>query len=388
MIEKCINLCYNKHMSYLYFDNASTTRVAPEVLDVYNKASEEFYNPSALYTPSMSVKNQIEMAREQILRFLGGANKSTFIFTSSATESNSAVINSCIKRKDKKYIVSAGEHSSIYNTAKHLISLGYNIEFAPLNQDGTVNQEVLYSMIDSDTDFVSIIHTSNETGAVNDIRAISKKCKAINPNIIVHSDGVQSIGKFRVNMIDLGVDYYTISSHKINGIKGVAGLYVANPSKFAPFIIGGGQEMNLRGGTENFAGIMAFAKAISLCNYNKDMSSYKQALIDNITLPCKVISNSKCVPNIISICFPNLRGETLVHMLEEDGFLIGTGSACNSKNTVNRVLREMGVDSNYILGAIRISFEHDCKIDNVINLAKCINKNVQDYYARTGQKKG
>ncbi len=373
-------------MSYLYFDNASTTRVANEVLEVYIKASEEFYNPSALYTPALSVKNQIEMAREQILRNIGGANKSSFIFTSSATESNSTVLNTCVKRKDKKYIVSAGEHSSIYNTAKHLISLGYNIEFAPLNPDGTVNQEILFSMIDSNTDMVSIIHVSNETGAINDIKSISKKCKSINPNIIIHSDGVQALNKFRVNMIELGVDFYTISSHKINGVKGVAGLYIANPNRFTPLIHGGGQEMNLRGGTENFPAIMAFAKAVSMYKDNTtEMHALKNALLNNITMPYKLISTNVCVPNIISICFPNLRGETLVHMLEEDGFLIGTGSACNSKNTVNRVLNEIGVDNTYILGAIRISFEHDCKMDDVLSLAKAINKNVQEYYSRTGQ---
>ena len=119
-----------------------------------------------------------------------------------------------------------------------------------------------------------------------------------------------------------------------------------------------------------------------------EMHTLKNALLYNITMPYKLISTNVCVPNIISICFPNLRGETLVHMLEDDGFLIGTGSACNSKNTVNRVLNEMGVDSNYILGAIRISFEHDCKMEDVINLAKAIDKNVNEYYTRTGQIKG
>ena len=129
-------------MNYRYFDNAATTRVDSEVLQAYNDACNDFYNPSSLYTPSLSVKNRIEMARESILRYLGGANKSTLIFTSCATESNNAVLRNCIKRKDKKYIISAGEHSSTYNTAKAMINEGYNIEFAPLNEDGTVNQEV------------------------------------------------------------------------------------------------------------------------------------------------------------------------------------------------------------------------------------------------------
>lgn len=371
-------------MNYRYFDNAATTRVNDEVLQAYNDACREFYNPSSLYTPSLMVKNKIEMARESILRYLGGVNKSTFIFTSCATESNNAVLRNCIKRKDKKYIVSAGEHSSIYNTAKALINEGYNIDFAPLNADGSVNQEVLFSMIDNKTDFVSLIHVSNETGAVNDIKYIAKRCKQINPNIVIHSDGVQALHKLKINLVNMGVDFYTISSHKINGVKGIAGLYIANPNKFTPLIYGGGQEMNLRGGTENFPAVMAFAKAISLPNDNyAHICELKRALLDNITAPYKLISDDNCVPNIVSLCFANLRGETLVHMLEEDGFLIGTGSACNSKNTANRVLTEIGVNQDYILGALRISFEEDCSVEDVIDLANAINKNVELYYSKT-----
>lgn len=373
-------------MNYKYFDNAATTRVSDEVLEVYNNASKDFYNPSSLYTPSMSVKNKIEMAREKILRYLGGANKSTFIFTSSATESNNAVLRNCIKRKDKKYIVTAGEHSSIYQTVKAMINEGYNIEFAPLNEDGTVNQQILFSMIDNKTDFLSLIHVSNETGAINDIKYIAKKCKSINPNIVIHSDGVQALHKVKINMVDINIDFYTISSHKINGIKGVAGLYIANPTKFTPLIYGGGQEMNLRGGTENLAGILAFEKAISMPSADYSyIQELKTTLLDNLTMPYRLISTDKCVPNIISLCYQNLRGETLVHMLEDDGFLIGTGSACNSKNTSNRVLGEMNVPQDYILGAIRISFEPDCLKEDVIELAKAIDKNVKQYYERTNK---
>ena len=241
-------------------------------------------------------------------------------------------------------------------------------------------------MIDNKTDFVSLIHISNETGAVNDIKYIAKKCKSINPNIVIHSDGVQALHKLKLNMVTLGVDFYTISSHKINGVKGVAGLYIANPNKFTPFIYGGGQEMNLRGGTENYPAVMAFAKAIAMPSADYEyILKLKQTLLDNITVPYKLVSTDSCVPNIVSMCFKNLRGETLVHMLEGDGFLIGTGSACNSKNTSNRVLNEMGVNQDYILGAIRISFEMDCDIQDVIDLANAINKNVELYYQKTSK---
>ena len=142
--------------------------------------------------------------------------------------------------------------------------------------------------------------------------------------------------------------------------------------------------MNLRGGTENYPAIMAFEKAISLpCADYEYMRKLKQLLLDNITVSYKLISSDSCVPGIISMCFKDLRGETLVHMLEDSGFLVGTGSACNSKNTANRVLTEIGVNQDYILGAIRISFESDCTEQDVIDLASAINKNVDLYYSKT-----
>lgn len=371
-------------MSTKYFDNASTTRVAKQVLDEYLNATEKFYNPSALNVNSVEVKQDIEKVRENILKILNGKPKSKFIFTSCATESNNAVLRSCIKRKDKKHIITAGEHSSIYNTVKQMISEGYNIDICPLKEDGKVDEEILYNMVDDKTEFVSIIHVSNETGAINDIKTITKNLKRIKPDIIVHSDGVQALHKFDINLTDLGVDYYTISSHKINGIKGVAGLYIAPNVHFVPYIFGGGQEFGLRGGTENYPAIKSFEKAIMLPNMDyKKMEDLKSTLINSLNVAYKLISKEDNVPNIISIAFEGVRGETLLHMLDDLGFIVGTGSACNSKDTTNRVLNEMKVNKNLALGNIRISFEHDCETEDVISLSNAINECVSKYLQRT-----
>lgn len=371
-------------MNYRYFDNASTTKASTECLNEYNLASLDFFNPSALYKPSLDVKFKIESCRNEILEYFNARNKSKFIFTSCATESNNAVLRSCIKRKDKKYIVSAGEHSSIYNTAKAMINEGYNIDFAPLKSDGCVDEEILYSMVDEKTDFVSIIHVSNETGAINDIKTITRKLKSINPNIIVHSDGVQAMHKFDIDLEDLGVDFYTISSHKINGVKGIAGLYIAPNVRFSPFILGGGQENGFRSGTENYPAIKAFTTAILTEDIDTNkMQQLKDLLIKNLSVDYKLISNDKCVPNIISIAFPNVRGETLLHQLEDKGFIVGTGSACNSKDVTNRVLNAMGVSQNLALGNIRISFGNEIEEKDIKELAEAINDCVNNYLNRT-----
>lgn len=367
----------------LYFDNASTTKISKESLEAYNNASEFFYNPSSLYAPSVDVKVMLDNARDYFLKKFKAKDKSTFIFTGSATESNNAVLHANITRKEKKYLISAGEHSSIYETAKKYKENGYNIIFIPLKSNGGVDVDKLMKEIDDNVSFVSIIHVSNETGAINDIKHITRSIKAINPNIIVHSDGVQAVGKIDINLAYIGVDYYTISAHKINGPKGIGGLYIQNPNRFKPFIIGGGQEMNLRSGTENIPAIMAFKTALESLEKH-DFSEHKKAILSNIKSDFYLVSDDNCVDNIISMCFKNLNGETIEHILEEKGFLIGTGSACNSKAGYNRVLSSI-VSREYLSGAIRISFGSDISVEDCKNLALAIDEAVN--YLNTRLKK-
>ena len=364
----------------LYFDNASTTKISKSALDAYIKASEVFYNPSSLYSPSVTAKKILEEARNFFLKTLKAKTGSCLIFTGSASESNNAVLNSTIIRKDKKYIFSAGEHSSIYEAAKRYKENWYNIVFVPLNKNGSINIEELEKVIDSTTALVSVIYVNNETGAINNIKEITRLAKSINPNVMVHTDAVQALGKVDINLKDLGVDFLTLSAHKINGPKGIGALYIANPNKFKPLIYGGGQEMNLRAGTENIPAIAAFKTAVEEIKVS-DYSKYKQALLNNITGDYVLVSDNECVDNIVSICFKGVRGETIEHILESKGYLIGTGSACNSKAGVNRVLNTI-VSKDYIEGAIRISFGADVSIEDCASLGNEISNAVKQYRER------
>ena len=366
----------------LYFDNASTTKISKSALDAYARASESFYNPSALYSLALESRKLLEDARSFLIKYFNGTLNSYFIFTGSATESNNAVLNSCIIRKDKKYLFSAGEHSSIYETAKIFLSKGYNVKFIPLLPNGSINMEELKKELDPSVALVSCIHVSNETGAINDIKQIVKLTREISPNALVHADGVQAVGKLNINLKELGVDFYTVSAHKIHGPKGVGALYIKNINKFKPFIIGGGQESNLRSGTENIPGIIAFVTALKetkITNY----SAQKNAITNNLKCDYVLVSNDNCVDNIISLCFKGVRGETIQHMLENKGILIGTGSACNSRAGVNRVVSQL-VGRDYINGAVRLSFEdvtnEDCKL-----VAEELNNAVNDYRKRTNR---
>jgi len=364
----------------LYFDNASTTQISKASLEEYVKASECFFNPSSLYALAFNSKALIEDSRNCILKYLKAKPKSTLIFTGSATESNNAVLNSCIKRKDKKYIFSAGEHSSVYETAKKYKEEGYNIVFVPITKNGGVNVDLLMQELDNTVSLVSIIMVSNETGAINNIAEIARRIKDFNKNIIIHTDAVQAIGKVDINLKNMNIDYLTLSAHKINAPKGIGALYIAEPNKFKPFINGGGQEMGLRASTENVPAICAFKQAI-LDLKTTNYSEHKQAILDNLEGDYILVSDEDCVDNIISICFKDVRGETILHMLEEKGFLIGTGSACNSKAGKNRVLSQI-VKQEYLDGALRISFGNNITVEDCKNLAIELSKAVKIYKER------
>ena len=360
-----------------YFDNASTTKISKSALDAYISASDYYYNPSALYKNAIDSKKIIEDARSFLVKYFKGDKNSTFIFTGCASEANNAVLNSCITRKDKKYIISAGEHTSIHNTAKVYQEKGFNVKFIPLKNNGSIDLNALESELDNSVALVSCIHVSNETGAINDIKRVVELTRSYSPNAMIHSDGVQAVGKIDIDLKDLGVDYYTISAHKIHGPKGIGALYIKNVNKFKPFIIGGGQESNLRAGTENTPAIMSFKVAVESLD-KENFSSFKQAFISNLSGDYYLISDENCVDNIISVCFAGARGETIAHMVESKGYLIGTGSACNSGTKINRVIASI-VPKKYAEGALRISFDADVTVKDCEDLAQTISNAVSEY---------
>ena len=371
-----------------YFDICATTKPSSEVISIVNKYNEQFFNPSALYSVSGKMKRDIEDARERIKRVLYVKRNSQIIFLPSATIANNCVLRTQIRRKDRKYLISAGEHSSVYQTAKDLLNQGYNIVFIPLKKSGHIDEEALFNALDDSVAFVSIIHTSNETGAINDIKSICNKIHALYPNVLIHSDGVQSINKIPVNLDKLDVDFYTFSGHKINCMRGIAGLYIRYFNKQQPYITGGGQEYGVVSGTENTAGIVSMAIAIHNAP-DGDAVNIRKSIIEKLNIVPDVLlfDGDNYCPNIIMACFDGVRGESIVHMMEEKGYLIGTGSACNSKDKTNRVLTEMKVQQSYAMGAIRISFDSSTSVQDATEMADCLVECINEYRSKVGWKK-
>ena len=349
----------------IYLDNAATTQLDEECMDVIRQYNLEcFYNPSALYRKAMENGNALKKARGVIAKSLG-AGSQEIIFTSSGSEADNIAMLCSLRAKTGRVIVGASEHSAVYNTALELKVRGYDVEFVACDSYGRTDLNKLKDLLDEKVVLVSIMHVCNETGALNDLAAISKIIKEKSPRAIFHSDGVQAYGKIDVNVKALGVDLYSVSAHKVHAQKGVGALYCRSGLFLKTFVFGGGQEGGVRSATENLSGIMAFADVVERNfkdikgNFNKvqEVRAYlKEQLqdkFDNIKINTDMENSS---PYIFSFALNSARGEVLVHCLEDKGVIIGTGSACNSQKSTKRIPQALGVSNSYAQGMLRVSF--------------------------------
>lgn len=360
-----------------YFDNCATTRVDDQVMSQLQRfATEQYFNPSARSTFSLQIANEIALSREKIAKILG-ANTDEILFTSGGTESDNIAICGCLRAKKGNIVVTASEHSAVYNTVTHLKEQGYELRLANTLPDGHIDVADFLSKIDSQTQLACFMHVNNETGAINDVKQINLAVKKINPRTITFCDGVQAVGKIPVNLHALGVDLYTFSGHKFHASKGTGGLYVRKGITLSPIVQGGGQEKGVRSGTEYVGGIITLSTALSLAvsNLSKNAENfpiYKQIVRDALVdIPnWKENCTSNCSPAIMSLAFADIKGEVLLHMLEQYDIIVGTGSACSSKNKQSRIAKAIGLDPNYSEGMLRISFSKYNTIEEVRLLAE------------------
>ncbi len=362
----------------IYLDNAATTKPDLNAIEMSNYINEtDFFNPSAKYHGGLITSGIISKAKESFSKIFG--SNFEVIFTSCGTESDNTAIFSYARRGNA--VTTLGEHSAVYECYNALKKAGYDSRFAEINKDGSVSIDSLLKQIDKNTVFVSVVHVNNETGAINDINYIAKKCKEINPRLIFHSDGVQAFGKINVKLSNY-VDLYSLSAHKIGGLKGVGALIKnKNLKNLKPYIIGGGQENGLRSGTENVFGIKIFEKVAldKFNNFERNFNHVKnlnKVFLDGVDKSVfTVISGENSSPYVVSISARGLRGEVLQHKLESCGVLVGTGSACSSKKPHSRVLKSAGYSSDILDGVIRISFNYDTNVEDVKFAVEKINEN-------------
>ena len=366
----------------IYLDNSATTCTRPEVAKfLHDTTMELFYNPSSVYAPAIQVKLQLDQARVDLITCLDAPRDGSVYFTGSATEANNIILRGLIK-KHKKALISIGDHPSVFEVAKALELQGYDIEYIRLTPDGVVDEDNLLQLLDSgDVGFVSFMHVSNETGAINDIVHLSKLIKSKHPKCVVHCDGVQAFAKVPFSLSASNVDVYTVSSHKIHGPKGVGAFYIRKGINISPSIFGGGQESGVRPGTENVPGILAFVLAAKIMKQKLDAnyqhaSQLKSHMIAKLNQKCSNFTinaiNAPTSPNVLSVSFDGVRGEVILHALEEYEIYVSTGSACSSRVAGNRILQAMGQSKNKIQGNIRFSFSEFNTLSEVDTVVDCL----------------
>lgn len=364
----------------IYFDNAATTKPDEECLKAAEKyLYSEFYNPSALYKGGYGLQREIVQSRNSILSLIADRENFDLIFTSCGSEADNQAIF-CGGRRGN-IVTTAGEHSAVYSAVNELKQRGMEVRFAKIGVDGSVDTEDLLRLIDERTSLVSVIHVNNETGAINDIVKIARLVKAKNRYCLFHSDGVQAFGKIAFKL-SKEIDLYSVSAHKIGGIKGVGALIKRKGLILKPYIYGGGQENGLRSGTENVFGIKNFEYA-ALKKFKKINENYSKAhslkrlIIDNLDRSLfKIISGEFSSPYILSISVEGLRGETLLHEADDAGLIIGTGSACssNEKKRFSRTIIACGLGENVADGVLRLSFSSENSEDEALKAVKILNE--------------
>lgn len=373
-------------MPMIYLDNAATTAPSSEaVKEALCFLGENFYNPSALYRASFAVHKQMEEARRLILSHIADPAKFGLIFTSCGSEADNQALFAGARRGN--FVTTEGEHAAVQHAAEELSRRGIEVRFAKLDRFGRVDADDLLRLIDGQTSLVSVIHVNNETGAVNDVAALAAAVKKKSPRALFHSDGVQAFGKIPFRLTR-DIDFYTVSAHKIGGIRGVGGLFYKKGASLRPLIFGGGQESGLRGGTENTFAIAQFAAAAnrkfaSLTEDAARIAGIRRFLMEELDTDIfSVLSPEDGSPYILCVSANGLRGEVLLHMLDDNGVMVGTGSACSSKNRYSRVILACGIDEQTADGVLRLSFSVHTSQEECRLAVEIINRCAKDLRER------
>lgn len=354
----------------IYLDNCATTKPRAEVVEEMMRIlNTDFANPSSLHRFGMKAEEEREEARKNVANLLGTSEKN-IIFTSGGTESNNLAIQGILEKtvnRNKKILTTKIEHSSILDQFKHYEQMGYDVRYIPVDRYGHIDEDYLLSNVKGAV-LLALHHVNNEVGTLNDIKDIASKVKKINKDIHIHVDGVQAYGKIPFKVRDFEIDTYSFSSHKIYGPKGVGGLYIKPGTNLRSLFIGGGQEKNLRSGTENMPGIVGFGKAASIMrenfeseyNHVVELKAYAKDKIESEFSDFEFNFDKKSSPYIFNVGFRNVRGEVLLHFLENDEIYISTSSACSSNSGgKSHVLTELGIDNKLLEGSIRFCFSYE-----------------------------
>jgi len=364
-----------------YFDHSATTPVHPDVLELMKTTQRDVYgNPSSIHTQGRKSKSIIEKARTQLADAIG-AKPDQIIFTSGGSESNNQVLWSMINRKIKHIISTEIEHPAILNVLRAMEQFGINHDCISVDRNGIMNFHEFENSIRETTGLISVMLANNEVGTIQPVKKIVKTAKQ--KLIPVHTDAVQCLGKIPIDVDELGIDYLSLSAHKFYGPKGSGILYIRDKESISALIIGGGQEMGLRAGTENIALIagMGLAAEIATTNLHSHVhhlrnleTQFKTGL--KLFFPNAIFNGDdiRKLPGLINVSFPGFKSDIMIAKLDRAGIAVSSGSACGSGIVKpSDILRAMEVEDELNICTLRISFGRTNTADEIANLLSEIN---------------
>ncbi len=382
----------------IYLDNSATTKPYQEVVDKMVLAlTTQYGNPSSIYKKGIEVEREIKEIRRNIARSLG-AKETEIYFTSGGTECNNTIIRSVanLNKKTKNHIISTViEHPSVLNTLKDLEADGFEVTYLPVGKDGKISLEDLKNAIKKETILVSVMHVNNEIGTIQPIEEIGKYLKSLDEKVYFHVDGVQSYAKIKFRPSRYNIDFMSVSGHKLHGPKGIGFMYVKENNRIKPLLTGGGQEIGIRSGTENVPGIYGIGEAVRILNQDLEGTIDKirglrdllkeeiLANIDNV----KINSPEDGVCHVLNVSFRGVRGEVLLHYLEQKEIYVSTGSACSSKKKGSHVLNAIGLTPDEIEGAIRFSLSDLNTKEEIMKTVEVLKESVSDLRMIIGRRR-
>lgn len=353
----------------IYFDNSATTRALDGVKDLVVKLmTEDYANPSSRHRKGMEAEQYVKEAAMRIAKTLKVKEKE-IIFTSGGTESNNmALIGAALagQRAGKHIISTRIEHASVYQPLAFLETLGFEVTYLHTDRQGHISLEELEQSIRPDTILVSVMYVNNEMGAIEPVEEIASLVHQKGKNIIFHVDAIQAYGKMEIRPKKQGIDLLSVSGHKIHGPKGVGFLYIDEKVRIKPLLYGGGQQRDLRSGTENVPGIAGLGLAAEeMYRDHKGkvarITELKDYFIDRVQelegVTVNSLKKSAGAPQIASVSFKGVRSEVLLHALEDKGIYVSSGSACSSNHpAISGTLRAIGVEKDLLDSTLRFSF--------------------------------
>ncbi|MDF2890390.1 MAG: cysteine desulfurase [Clostridia bacterium] len=371
-------------MNLVYLDNSATTKPHKEVVDEVAQCMEQYYaNPSSAHKLGVDAEKKLKAAREKLAVFLK-AKPQEIIFTSGGSEANNMAVLGVVSKGDH-IITTKIEHPSVIKLLQDMEKDSFEITYLDVDCHGCINLEQLSSSMKENTKLISIMYVNNEMGSIQPINEIIDIVREKSRKAKVHIDAVQAFGKLPMNVKEIGADLISFSAHKIHGPKGVGALYIKEGLRLRPLIAGGGQEFDIRSGTENLPGISGFGIAVEMAakgfeDKKQSIRALKQHFIEGLKGFDRIKINSpldeKHIDNILNVSFEGVRGEVMLHALEDYNIYVSTGSACSAKKGAhkNYVLPAMGLSSTQAEGAIRFSFSYLNTIEEIDYTIDAIKK--------------